>query len=262
MLILDEPTNHLDIDSREALEDALQSFPGSLLLVSHDRALLEAVGTRTVAIADYTLKSFVGGWQEYWAGARSRSSSARIPATPAPQGAAGRPPDARPDTPSPRSSPRTPRRRNSSWRRRSRQPRRPWSGSRRSSPTRRPGPPSTSPPRTRRGTPRPSGPSRRPTPPSRSTWPIRHVNAAFTSLSQRSGAGMVMMPPMSRLSQVFMPKDREFFDLFEEAPPTWSAAPTSSTRCCAATPSRRTSLGTSSSASRTGTGSPTTSSTG
>jgi ATP-binding cassette subfamily F protein 3 len=66
VLILDEPTNHLDLESREALEDALQGFPGSLLLVSHDRALLEAVGTRTVAIDNYTLRSFVGGWQEYW----------------------------------------------------------------------------------------------------------------------------------------------------------------------------------------------------
>jgi ATP-binding cassette subfamily F protein 3 len=66
VLILDEPTNHLDLESREALEDALQQFPGSLLLVSHDRALLEAVGTRTVAIDNYTLRSFVGGWQEYW----------------------------------------------------------------------------------------------------------------------------------------------------------------------------------------------------
>ena len=50
MLVLDEPTNHLDVESREALEDALTGFPGSLLLVSHDRALLDAVGTRTVAI--------------------------------------------------------------------------------------------------------------------------------------------------------------------------------------------------------------------
>jgi ATP-binding cassette subfamily F protein 3 len=65
VLILDEPTNHLDLESREALEDALRSFEGALLLVSHDRALLDAVGTRTVAIEDRSLRSFLGGWPEY-----------------------------------------------------------------------------------------------------------------------------------------------------------------------------------------------------
>jgi ATP-binding cassette subfamily F protein 3 len=65
VLILDEPTNHLDLESREALEDALQAFEGALLLVSHDRALLDAVGTRTVAIEDGSLRSFEGGWPEY-----------------------------------------------------------------------------------------------------------------------------------------------------------------------------------------------------
>jgi ATP-binding cassette, subfamily F, member 3 len=65
VLILDEPTNHLDLESREALEDALQSFPGSLVLVTHDRALLDAVGSRTIAIEDYSLRSYVGGWAEY-----------------------------------------------------------------------------------------------------------------------------------------------------------------------------------------------------
>ena len=65
VLILDEPTNHLDLESREALESALQAFPGSLLLISHDRALLDAVGTRTVAVEDRTLHSYVGGWPEY-----------------------------------------------------------------------------------------------------------------------------------------------------------------------------------------------------
>ena len=52
VLILDEPTNHLDLESREALESALQQFPGALLLISHDRALLDAVGTRTIAVED------------------------------------------------------------------------------------------------------------------------------------------------------------------------------------------------------------------
>jgi ATP-binding cassette subfamily F protein 3 len=65
VLILDEPTNHLDLESREALEAALNEFSGSLLLVSHDRALLDAVGTRTVAIEDATLHSYLGGWPEY-----------------------------------------------------------------------------------------------------------------------------------------------------------------------------------------------------
>jgi ATP-binding cassette subfamily F protein 3 len=65
VLNLDEPTNHLDVESREALEDALLQFTGSLLLISHDRALLDAVGTRTVAFEDRTLRSYVGGWPEY-----------------------------------------------------------------------------------------------------------------------------------------------------------------------------------------------------
>jgi ATP-binding cassette subfamily F protein 3 len=65
VLILDEPTNHLDLESREALESALQQFPGSLLLISHDRALLDAVGSRTVAVEEGTLRSYDGGWPEY-----------------------------------------------------------------------------------------------------------------------------------------------------------------------------------------------------
>ncbi len=65
VLVLDEPTNHLDLESREALESALQDFKGAVLLVSHDRALLDAVGTRTVAVEDGTLHSYVGGWPEY-----------------------------------------------------------------------------------------------------------------------------------------------------------------------------------------------------
>ena len=65
VLIVDEPTNHLDIESREALEDALRSFPGAILLISHDRALLDAVGTRTIAVEDGALHSYVGGWPEY-----------------------------------------------------------------------------------------------------------------------------------------------------------------------------------------------------
>jgi ATP-binding cassette subfamily F protein 3 len=65
VLILDEPTNHLDLDAREALEDALGAFEGAVLLVSHDRALLDAVGARTVAFEEGRLRSYEGGWAEY-----------------------------------------------------------------------------------------------------------------------------------------------------------------------------------------------------
>jgi ATP-binding cassette subfamily F protein 3 len=92
VLILDEPTNHLDLESREALESALNDFTGSLLLVSHDRALLDAVGTRTVALEDQGLHSYVGGWPEYL---RVRAERAKAPVAPAGPGAGSRGPDAR-----------------------------------------------------------------------------------------------------------------------------------------------------------------------
>jgi ATP-binding cassette, subfamily F, member 3 len=64
-LVLDEPTNHLDLESREALEAALENFPATVLLVSHDRALLDAVAERTLAIEDGTIRSYDGGWADY-----------------------------------------------------------------------------------------------------------------------------------------------------------------------------------------------------
>jgi ATP-binding cassette subfamily F protein 3 len=64
-LVLDEPTNHLDLESREALESALENFPATVLLVSHDRALLDAVAERTLAIEDGTIRSYDGGWADY-----------------------------------------------------------------------------------------------------------------------------------------------------------------------------------------------------
>ena len=97
VLVLDEPTNHLDLESREALERALSEFEGALILVSHDRALLDAVGTRTVAFEDQSLRSYVGGWPEYL---RVREERAR--------GAAARPAKAAPKRP-PRASSALPR---------------------------------------------------------------------------------------------------------------------------------------------------------
>ena len=80
-LVLDEPTNHLDLESREALEDALAAFPGTLLLISHDRALLDAVGTRTIAVEDGGLRSHAGGWAEYLAAREERPAASQPAAT-------------------------------------------------------------------------------------------------------------------------------------------------------------------------------------
>jgi ATP-binding cassette subfamily F protein 3 len=81
-LVVDEPTNHLDLESREALEAALEAFPGTILLVSHDRALLDAVAQRTLAIEQRQLNSYDGGWAEY---VRLREERAVAPPEPPPQ---------------------------------------------------------------------------------------------------------------------------------------------------------------------------------
>jgi ATP-binding cassette subfamily F protein 3 len=64
LLVLDEPTNHLDLESREALEASLEAFPGTVLIVSHDRALLDAVPDRIVALENRSLRSYDGGWAD------------------------------------------------------------------------------------------------------------------------------------------------------------------------------------------------------
>jgi ATP-binding cassette subfamily F protein 3 len=91
VLILDEPTNHLDIESREALEDALGAFKGAVLLVTHDRALLDAVGTRTIAVEQGSLRSYMGGWPEY---VRVREERRALSAATAPSPARPRAPRA------------------------------------------------------------------------------------------------------------------------------------------------------------------------
>ncbi|MGB2873945.1 MAG: ABC-F family ATP-binding cassette domain-containing protein [Gaiellaceae bacterium] len=95
-LVLDEPTNHLDLESREALEAALDAFPGTVLLVSHDRALLDAVAQRLIAIEDGTVQSYEGGWAEY---ARRRAEPAPAP-PPQPRREKPKPPRSQPAQPS------------------------------------------------------------------------------------------------------------------------------------------------------------------
>ncbi|MEZ4456117.1 MAG: ABC-F family ATP-binding cassette domain-containing protein [Gemmatimonadales bacterium] len=60
-LVFDEPTNHLDVETIEVLEDAIDAYPGTVLLVSHDRALLRSLTTRTWALADGRIEDFPAG---------------------------------------------------------------------------------------------------------------------------------------------------------------------------------------------------------
>ncbi|MEJ1158554.1 ABC-F family ATP-binding cassette domain-containing protein [Prosthecomicrobium sp. N25] len=65
LMILDEPTNHLDIDSREALVQALAEYDGAVILISHDRHLVEATVDRLLLVADGTVSSFDGDMDDY-----------------------------------------------------------------------------------------------------------------------------------------------------------------------------------------------------
>jgi ATP-binding cassette subfamily F protein 3 len=65
MIILDEPTNHLDIDSRAALAEAINEFPGAVIMVSHDRYLIEACADQLWIVADRTVTNYDGDLDEY-----------------------------------------------------------------------------------------------------------------------------------------------------------------------------------------------------
>jgi ATP-binding cassette subfamily F protein 3 len=65
LLFLDEPTNHLDIPAAEILEEALASFEGTVLLVSHDRRFLEGVTTRVIHVRDGVVDIYPGGFRDY-----------------------------------------------------------------------------------------------------------------------------------------------------------------------------------------------------
>lgn len=65
LIILDEPTNHLDIDSRAALAEAINAFPGAVIMVSHDRYLIEACADRLWVVADHAVTDFDGDIDDY-----------------------------------------------------------------------------------------------------------------------------------------------------------------------------------------------------
>jgi ATP-binding cassette subfamily F protein 3 len=65
LLLLDEPTNHLDIDSREVLQEALGEYRGTLILASHDRALIQAIATQIWEIHEGELRVYAGNYERY-----------------------------------------------------------------------------------------------------------------------------------------------------------------------------------------------------
>ncbi len=76
LLILDEPTNHLDVESIEAMEDAIEDYEGSALIVSHDRAVLRGVATQVWEVRDQKLLVFPGSfveWEEVRAEAKAKA---------------------------------------------------------------------------------------------------------------------------------------------------------------------------------------------
>ncbi|MBQ3179914.1 MAG: ABC-F family ATP-binding cassette domain-containing protein [Firmicutes bacterium] len=77
LLLLDEPTNHLDIDGREALEQALQSYDGAVLAISHDRYFINALAERVLTLQDGTLTSYCGNYSYYL---EKRTEQTTIPA--------------------------------------------------------------------------------------------------------------------------------------------------------------------------------------
>jgi ATP-binding cassette subfamily F protein 3 len=98
LLILDEPTNHLDIDSRRALLEALNDYEGAVILITHDRSLIDLVADRLWLAADGQIKPFRGDMDDYArlvldrakAGARAPSQSLGLSIAPAPRSAGRR----------------------------------------------------------------------------------------------------------------------------------------------------------------------------
>ena len=80
LLLLDEPTNHLDVESIEALEDALEAYDGTVILVSHDRALLRSTATRTWVLHNEHITDYAGTFAEWETVSAERAHAATIAA--------------------------------------------------------------------------------------------------------------------------------------------------------------------------------------
>jgi ATP-binding cassette subfamily F protein 3 len=80
LLLFDEPTNHLDVESIEALEDAVEEYDGTVVLVSHDRALLRALTTRSWVLHDGRITDYPGGFADWESASAERAHAAAVAA--------------------------------------------------------------------------------------------------------------------------------------------------------------------------------------
>ncbi|MFL5578044.1 MAG: ABC-F family ATP-binding cassette domain-containing protein [Gemmatimonadaceae bacterium] len=81
LLVLDEPTNHLDVESIEALEDAIERYDGTVMLVSHDRALLRALATKVWVLHERRMTEFDGSFAEWEVVSEERAHAAAVQAS-------------------------------------------------------------------------------------------------------------------------------------------------------------------------------------
>jgi len=86
LLLLDEPTTHLDVQSQEVLQSVLERFDGTILLVSHDRYLIDALATHVWVVSDRSIEQYEGNYSAYAAVAQAKIAEAECPRQPSRQG--------------------------------------------------------------------------------------------------------------------------------------------------------------------------------
>jgi ATP-binding cassette subfamily F protein 3 len=92
LLCMDEPTNHLDLASREVLEAALASFPGTIVFISHDRYFINRIATQVVEVTRGTLVTYLGSYDDYLDAKARAAAEAPLAPTPRPRPAPAAPP--------------------------------------------------------------------------------------------------------------------------------------------------------------------------